>query len=236
MSLRNRGPASGDLALFHDRWRSVFHNAASDLSWLLSKGYAISGALQLVGNQYRLNKRQRLALRRMSVATQDILNRTSKVMRACDLRNRAVAIDGFNQLILIEGALSGAFIFKCQDGIYRDISGVHGSYKRVTQTDEAIALVGKVLQKFGVKEVEWVLDQPISNSGRLKKQLLHISKNHDFSWSVLLTHNPDRYLSKSEKVVITSDGEIIDHARQWYNLMGYLIRYHLDNVRLFVPK
>ena len=233
MSLRNRGLASGDLALFHDRWRPVFHNATTDLSWLLSKDYAISGALQLVGNHYRLNKRQRLALRRMSVAAPDILNRSSKVMRASDLRNRPVAIDGFNQLILLEGALSGAFIFKCRDGIYRDISGVHGSYKRVTKTHDAIVLVGRVLQKFGVQEVEWVLDQPISNSGRLKKQLLHISKNHDFSWSVLLTHNPDRYLSKSKKVVITSDGEIIDQVLSWYNLMQYLVRYHLKDTRVF---
>jgi len=107
----------------------------------------MNSVLQIVGNRYKLNKRQRMAILRVGAAEQDIQLRKSKHLQPSDLKNKTVSIDGFNLLILLESALSGAFIFKGRDGTYRDISSVHGSYKRVQKTEAAIILVGNVLKK-----------------------------------------------------------------------------------------
>ena len=46
---------------------------------------------------------------------------------------------------------------------------MHGSYRKVEETLPALRLVGKTLAHFGVADALWLLDRPVSNSGRLKK-------------------------------------------------------------------
>ena len=113
-----------------------------------------------------------------------------------DLQGATVAIDGFNLLILLEGALSGAYLFKGLDGVYRDISGVHGSYKRVAQSEKAIDLVGQTLAELGVQKVCWYLDKPVSNSGRLKVRLFEKAVAAGYDWEVELVYNPDRAVAE----------------------------------------
>lgn len=143
------------------------------------------------------------------------------------LKDATVEIDGFNLLILLESALSGAYIFKGRDGLYRDISSVHGSYKRVMKTEESILLVGKILSKYKVKSVKWYLDQPISNSGRLKTKLLELSQEAGWDWEVELVYNPDKVLAESKNIVITSDRWILDRVDGWFNLGSVLIENYL---------
>jgi len=179
--------------------------------------------LELVGNRYKLNKRQRKAVSRISSSTQAIEARKQAHVLQTALQGSTVAIDGFNLLILLESALSGAFVFKCKDGCYRDISSVHGSYKRVVKTEEAILLVGRTLQQMSVRQVNWYLDSPVSNSGRLKTLMLTLAAEHGFPWSVELVYNPDTELVKLEEIVVSSDGWILDNCAQWFNLGGLLI-------------
>ena len=206
----------------------IFKDALSDLSFLLTRGYGATSSLELVGNRYKLNKRQRMALSRMGESEQDILARKNKHCSTRNLKNQRVEIDGFNLLILLESALSDAFIFKCQDGCYRDISSVHGSYKRVIKTENAIVLIGKILQELEVSEVHWFLDSPISNSGRLKTMLLEIATENNFPWSVELVFNPDKELAKSDSIVISSDGWILNETKKWFNFGAHLVENHLE--------
>ena len=137
----------------------------------------------MVGNRYRLNARQQKALGRMAVAESAVHSRQAKVCTIEALQNQTIVIDGFNILILLEGALSGAYIFRGIDGIYRDIAGVHGSYKRVQKTGEAIRLIGTTLSELGASKVHWFLDKPVSNSGRLKVRLLEMATTAGYDWS-----------------------------------------------------
>lgn len=232
MPTRNRGKHPNDDKLFAKKWHPIFKEAIDDYSFLSSRGYAMNSVLQIVGNRYKLNKRQRMAILRVGAAEQDIQLRKSKHLQPSDLKNKTVSIDGFNLLILLESALSGAFIFKGRDGTYRDISSVHGSYKRVQKTEAAIILVGNVLKKMDVKSVEWYLDSPISNSGRLKKMLLELSEKHQFNWTVELVHNPDKVLAENCKIVVSSDGWVINHAENWFNLGSHLINNELENLNI----
>ena len=143
-------------------------------------------------------------------------------------------IDGFNLLILLESALSGAYIFKARDGLYRDISSVHGSYKRVIKTEEAIILTGELLQKLEVHSVKWYLDQPVSNSGRLKTRILELGAEHQFDWSVELAFDPDKVLAKSKNVVVSSDGWILNQASSWFNLGAMIIEGPIETTNVLV--
>ena len=234
MTQRNRGKQSSDDRDFAAKWDNIFTEAANDLCFLLTRGYTSASALQLVGNRYKLNKRQRVALMRICSSEQELEGRNKSICPIDDLKGNTVEIDGFNLLILLESALSGAYIFKGRDGTFRDISSVHGSYKRVTQTEKAIYLIGEELKKIEVKTVKWYLDQPISNSGRLKTRLMEISNESNFNFEVDLVFSPDKVLAESKQIVVSSDGWILDQAEKWFNLGVYLIEKHIPDVNLKV--
>jgi hypothetical protein len=100
------------------------------MHYLLSRGYAEKASVELVGNHYRLKTRQIQSVRGASASAAQIQNRNSKQLNISDLQNRVVYLDGFNVLILLESLLSEAYIFEGSDGCFRDLSEVHGTYKR----------------------------------------------------------------------------------------------------------
>jgi len=233
--VRNRGKHPNDDRLFGTKWLPIFKEALDDLCYLLTREYGEKSATQLVGNRYRLNSRQQKALMRMSGNLSAIEKRQAKQLTVEQLENQTIAIDGFNLLILLESALSGAFIFKGKDGTYRDISSVHGSYKRVIQTEEAMLVVGETLKKFKVKHVHWYFDAPVSNSGRLKVILHGIAEKYGYSWDITLDNNPDKVLAECKEVVVSSDSWILDETERWFNLGKYLLENEVEEAVIFDP-
>lgn len=217
---------------FSGAWLPVFREAVDDQSYLLSRGYATNAALELVGNRYHLNQRQRMAVRRMSASTQEVANRRRRECHKTDLAHQAIDIDGFNLLILLESALSGGYVLYCRDGVYRDIASVHGAYKRVIKTEEAVRLLGDVVHELQITGTRWFLDAPVSNSGKLKTFLQEICKANGYSWEVEVVSNPDQELVKSTNIVISSDGWILDKAEKWYNLGAYLIEHKIKGANV----
>ncbi len=230
--MRNRGQAPNDHQLFNPKSQLVYYEAIRDMSYLLSRGYGPKSSLQIVGNRYRLNARQQKALLGMSASDTAVKMRKDKEVRAHELRGKKVCIDGFNLLIILESAISGAFLFKGMDGAYRDVTSVHGGYKRVKQTEEAIILIGKILNELGVSEATWYLDAPISNSGRLKTFLREIAVRERFNWTFELVNNPDKELAEGDDIIISSDAWVIEEGKLWFNMMGYLIKHHLQDVEI----
>ncbi len=229
MTARNRGKQPNDDKWFGPRWHPVFKQAVDDLCYLYTRGYAENSAIQVVGDRYKLNKRQRKAIVRISCSDQQVAKRAEATCEADSLKNKVIEIDGFNLLILMESLLSGAYIFKGRDGLYRDISSVHGSYKRVVKTENAIVLVGDTLKALEIRSVKWYFDRPVSNSGRLKIKLLEIAEKNQFNWEVELVTDPDKILAASSAVVITSDGWILDRVPKWFNFASHLLKNQPDN-------
>lgn len=234
MTKRNRGKQPNDDKFFAAKWHPIFTEAVDDVCHLLSRGYAINSVLQIVGNRYKLNKRQRDAILRISSSDREVAGRKASHCDLEDLVGSTVEIDGFNLLILLESALSGGYVFQSRDGTYRDISSVHGSYKRVQKTESAISLVGNTLRSLGVDAVKWYFDQPVSNSGKLKTRLMEISHEQEFGWEVELVFDPDKVLAKSEHIIISADGWILDEADRWFNLGAYLVKTSIKNTHLIV--
>ena len=227
---RNRGKNSNDDVLFSsDNIQQKLKEAITDLHYLLTRGYAEKSSLQLVGIRYRLNVRQQQAVQGMSASQQQMEQRQSTCIHFENIGTEPIIIDGFNLLIILESALSGAYLFKGLDNAYRDLSGVHGTYKRVQQTEKALLTVGKLLKD---NPVTWVFDQPVSNSGRLKTILRELAEQHSFNWKIILDHNPDKLLAKSKAIVVSSDAWILDHAERWLNLGAYIIEHRIENTTI----
>jgi len=153
---KSRGKQGRDDHLFGETFmQRKIKEAVSDMSFLLERGYGESSSCELVGNRYKLNKRQQQAVKGMSAGVSSVLNREKRKVKDEELKGATVIIDGFNQLILLESILSEAYIFKGKDGAYRDLSNLYGTYKSVNQTPKAIALFADFFNKNKVSKVIW---------------------------------------------------------------------------------
>ena len=229
---RHRGQHSEDIHLFNEKWIPILCQAVRDFSYLLSLDYPENASLKLIGDKFRLTKRQRKAVMRAGCTNQAVWKRQEKSLAPKSLESGKVAIDAYNILITTESLLSDGILINCRDGCYRDLASLHGTYRKVEETIPAIELIGQTLNELQVKEVKWLLDAPISNSGRLKKLVLDTAEQKKWHWEAELVVNPDKDLAVSPEIVISSDSWVIDQASQWFNLMAYLVKYKKNEANI----
>jgi hypothetical protein len=210
----------------------MLQRACTELSWLLTRGYGPESALRLVGDHHQLTTRQRLAVGRCACADRTGEDRRRRCRPLAALASRPLVIDAYNQIITCESALAGGYLFRGRDGCLRDIAGVHGAWRRVEETEKALLLIGQALEKAGSGPVTWFLDEPVSNSGRLKALLLVTSEALHQPWTVELVMNPDRAVLATGQPVVTSDSWILDQDVEWVNLMGELVPERLPDAAL----
>lgn len=229
---KHRGSHPSDVLLFSEKYLPALKTAVTDLSWLLSRGYAANSSLKLICDRFFLKERQRKAVMRCSCSDQSLSSRQLKHIHPANLRQQDIAIDGFNLLITIESGLSGGLVFEGRDGCYRDIASVHGSYRKVEETEQALLHIGACLETLETGQVNWHLDKPVSNSGRLAKLILDLADQHSWPWSVSLDLNPDKVLAETSGVVVSSDGEVLDTTPQWYCLARHVIESRLPQAAI----
>lgn len=233
MNNRNRGKNTGDDTLFgSEKQIDKLKLAVQDMNYLLSRDYAEKASSELIGNHYRLKTRQIQALRGASASENQIQIRRLRQLEISDLKDKTIYLDGFNVLILLESLLSEAYIFRGLDGCYRDLSGVHGTYKRVNQTQRSIELVSVFFQKTGLQKLIWIFDKPVSNSGRIKQIILEFAQENNLNWEVNLQFNPDKFLAENVEIIASSDAWILDHCKKWFNLIDFLIHEEKLSVNL----
>ena len=220
---RHRGPHPADRKLFASSQIALLREAVFDLHWLLDRGYADRSSLKLVGDRYVLTARQRTAVARSVCSTEQIKRRHASRINSAELSGKTIWLDGFNVLTSIEAALAGGVLIRGLDGCLRDMASMHGSYRKVTQTAPAVELVGRFLESLQVANCRWLLDRPVSNSGRLRSILVDLAERRSWSWEVDLVPDPDPMLATAEVCVATADSGILDQARHWFNLAGLLV-------------
>ena len=228
----HRGQHPADAALFAADRISNILCAVADYSLLLSKGYAEKSSLKLVGDRFTLTERQRLAVIRSACSEEQRANRKSRQLEINQIAGQVIAIDGYNVLITIEAAMSGGLIFRGQDGCCRDLASVHGTYRKVSETQPAIELIGSFLQQTGNGEALWLLDSPVSNSGRLKTMLGELARTNNWKWEINLVTSPDAVLIKGEKIVASSDSVILDKCAKWVDLAGEIIKNRIPGTNI----
>lgn len=200
--------------------------AVGDLGWLLSRGYATKSALALVGDRFRLRERQRTAVLRASCTADQRAARLSRQLepsRLVELEGLPLSIDGFNVLTTVESALAGAMVMRCVDGCRRDMASMHGSYRRVAETGPAVHRVADALAAVGGPKSHWLLDRPVSNSGRLASTIRAIAADRGLDWTVELVPDPDPVLIAYAGPIATADSGILDGCGAWVDLAGLAV-------------
>jgi len=228
----HRGPHPADAELFAPEQLDRLRAAVADFSMLLTKGYADRSALTLVGDRFSLTHRQRLAVMRNACSDQQLRSRLERRVPVEDLAGRPIAIDGYNLLITIEAAMSGGLIFKGRDGCFRDLASIHGTYRKVEETIPAIRLIGRFLTQIRIAGALWLLDSPVSNSGRLKTLLGQLAVEHNWPWEIRLTISPDAELRRTDEIVVSTDSAVLDACQKWTNLAAEIIMRELPQTTI----
>lgn len=232
-----RGYSSEDERNFSPDAVERMRIASRHIQYLINEGYDLKQATVFVGNHFLLSERQRLAIMRSVAKDQDLAERKSKQLPLSELKGKEVWIDGFNTVITLEVLLSDSLLFTCMDGTIRDLAALRGTYRLIPETTEAVRLMFDILQEASVGKVNILLDEPVSNSGRLKSLIAETAEskysssliaetaeqNKSFDLDIRILRDVDRTLYGKEGV-ITSDSIILDHCSSWINLTSECLK------------
>jgi len=142
---RHRGPHPDDPKLFSQAHLPALRRAVADLAWLLTCGYGQKAAIKLVGDRYNLAQRQRVAVQRAACADPERAARRASRRPMHAIENRHLVIDGYNVLTTVEVATAGGVLLRCRDPCLRDLASMHGSFRQVAETGQAIDAIGQRL-------------------------------------------------------------------------------------------
>ena len=212
-----RGYVPEDERNFSVEVLKTMQTASRHIFYLINEGYDLKQASTFVGNHFLLSERQRLAITRSLATDIQLKERKKKQVSFNAISGSDVWIDGFNTIITLEVMLSDSVLLNCMDGTIRDLAALRGTYRLIPETSQAIQLMFNVLQNAGVSRINILLDEPVSNSGRLKARIADIAEDFSFDLDIRILREVDRELYGKENV-ITSDSIILDHCLNWVNL------------------
>ena len=219
-----RGFVPEDERNFSPEAMETMKKASRHVCYLLNEGYDLKQATVFVGNHFLLSERQRLAIARSVASKNQLAERSRKKAELHILTGKEVWIDGFNTIITLEVLLSDSLLFRCMDETIRDLAALRGTYRLIPETAEAVRMMLDVLQEVGVSKVNILLDEPVSNSGRLKALVADAAEDrYSFALDIRILRDVDRELYGKE-YVITSDSIILDHCPSWVNLTAECVK------------
>ena len=185
--------------------------AVDDYRYLKNRAYPDRAALKLVGDRYGLSRLERNCLFRGIVAAPDAALRRSKLVAGRSVDGRSLGVDWYNVVITVESYLKGLPVFLADDGVARDASGVHGSYRSSGVTDRATALLLERLRLLAPNTLELFLDEPIAFSGDTARRIREQVADRD-GWRATVARSPDFLLKEFGGIVASSDSVILDRA------------------------
>ena len=203
---------------------NVLEDAAKDFRYLLNRGYPRKTALELVGNRYQLSFDERHLLHRGVFSEYDSKSRLEKKIPAGRIKNRNLAIDGYNVLITVEAGLCGRPLILADDGFARDISGLSGNFKKTARTEKALKLILDDLKRTKPRRVLFLFDAPISKSGELAEEVRGRLNKESLPGDALAVKVPEKILIGFPGIVATSDTAIIDQSEKVVDLAGHVLR------------
>ena len=203
--------------------------AVEDYRYLKNRKFPDKASLKLVGDRYRLSRLERNCLFRGVVSVSESERRKTKLVGADEVKGQALGIDWYNVVITVESYLKGLPVFLSDDGILRDATGVHGSYRSGEVTERAMPAVLDSVTALEPERVDVYLDAPVSFSGSTAAELRERIAGRG-NWDVTVSHSPDFVLKSYEGIVASSDSVIIDRAERIVDLPRFVLegRYSFE--------
>lgn len=222
------GPHPQDACLFAPEALPALRAAAGDLRYLRERGYALPSALKVVGDRYLLRERQRTAIARATSEAAGAAARAAGRVPDPAPPPRALGVDAFNVVITLETALNGGLLVTTVDGGLRDIAGVHGSYRLGPLTEAALGHLADrlVARGWAAAPTRWLLDAPVSNSGRLAARIREVGAARGLPWTAEVVPDPDALLAALPpgEVAASGDAVVLERAPRWVDLAAEAVR------------
>jgi len=198
--------------------------AGKDLRHLLGRGFNRESAVRFVADRYQLSRTERLILYRgvYDKATAQMHRR--KTVSKMGIRDKRLAVDGYNVMITLESALLGRLLILCDDGIVRDVSAVHSKYRSSNTTDKALDKIVTEIASLKPSQVMFFLDGQISKSGELASLIRAKFAHIDQRGGAVAARNADSMALSFGEVVATSDSALIERAEAVTDLAGIIIK------------
>lgn len=201
----------------------VLRQAAQDFRYLLERGYPREASLNLVGNRYGLDKKDRQILHRGVFAPSMVQERRAKLRRLSELPGVPLALDGHNVLITLECALRGFPVVLADDGFFRDIAQLSRAFCFSPESEQALILLAGYLQAHLPGPVLVLYDAPLSRSGELARRTRELFAAQGIRAEVRAVPVPEKELLVFPGAVATSDTHLIDACQELVDLAGEII-------------
>ena len=187
-----------------------FAEACATYKFLREEGYPEKATLKLVGDRHRLSRMQRNCLFRGVIVKRAAAVRREKIVAPEAAAGQAIGVDWYNVLITVESYLRGQVLFVADDGMVRDSSATHGSYRTASLTDRAMDDIVREIARLRPSRVDAYLDMPIAFSGRMAADLRARLAALPCASEVALVPSADYPLKAYEGIVASSDSAVLD--------------------------
>jgi len=198
--------------------------AATDLRYLLKRGYRRESALKLIVDKHQLSTTQRLLLYRAVYDSSTAAKHKQKIITSDKIRGSKLAIDGYNVLITVESGLRGGLLVLCDDGFIRDISAVHRKYRMANMTEKALSIILKAVQELKPAETNFFYDAQVSKSGELASQVRRTLRSVGLTGSAYAVERADISTLDFGDIVATSDSVLISKAEAVFDIAGEILK------------
>jgi hypothetical protein len=200
-----------------------FAEACATYRLLREKGYPEKATLDLVGNRHGLSRIQRNCLFRGVVPAEIAASRKEKIVSLGAVSGHPLALDWYNVLITVESYLQGHVLYSADDGVVRDASETHGSYRTGPLSARAIDEIIAVLAPLQPLRVDAFLDAPIAFSGLMAEDVRSRLAVLSCPAEVALAQNADYPLKASPGIVATSDSALLDKCPRVLDLAAAVL-------------
>ncbi|MDT7894631.1 MAG: DUF434 domain-containing protein [Desulfurococcales archaeon] len=204
--------------------------AARDYKYLLNRGYPASSSLNIVVTRYRMSRVERSLLLRCVHRDEYVAKVLRSVVSRDTISGSNLLIDLLNVSTTLIAFLEGECLYKCDDGIIRDLGGSRYWRGRRERALEAIDLIRDHLIAVKPVKIYLVLDRLAPMSGEILKNAEKIFRESGFNVEGILADRADKKIIELSRgledligVVATSDSLILEKADQIYDLAGEII-------------
>jgi hypothetical protein len=188
-----------------------FMNACRDYSYLVNRYYPERGTIKMVGDRYRLTRDQRTVLYRGITANEK--SQMRKSMLVGNIRNRTLAVDGYNVLFTLLNYRLGRFTFIATDNVLRDAGSLHGKLRDESTFLACVLLMTDFLTLMQPASVDIFLDSPVSHSEKHAQAIREILNKCSFPGTCQVIRSADFALKHFPyEVLATSDTVIMEKA------------------------
>lgn len=122
--------------------------------------------MSLVGDRFRLTRRQRTILYRGVCSEEEALRRKSRLVEPAAAADATLTVDGYNVLLILYHYLAGYPVFLCRDGLVRDAGLSRGRSARPEKLGQVARRLAETLAGASgpPESLRIVLDEAMSHS------------------------------------------------------------------------